>query len=155
MTSEHLISLISANCNNIDDLKKIANVVECLIEAATLEESLKEEKSKPEPQTLKQMQAQMTSRTNKVDGTSLKGHITTTFNKLVAAFGEPCIHLAPSQYEKVTIEWKLRFADGTIATVYDWKSYGKQRAADEKCEWNIGGYSSQAVGLVRDALMAV
>jgi hypothetical protein len=55
MTSEHLISLISANCNNIDDLKKIANVVECLIEAATLEESLKDEERKPEPKTLKQI----------------------------------------------------------------------------------------------------
>lgn len=152
MTSEHLISLINANCNNIDDLKKIANAVECLLEAATLEESLKDEEQKPEPKTLKQMQAQMTSRTNKVDGTSLKGYVTTTFNKLVAAFGEPCVHLAPSQYEKVTIEWKLRFTNGVIATIYDWKGYGWQPTGDVEYEWKIGSYSSQAVALVKDTL---
>ena len=152
MTSEHLISLINANCNNIDDLKKIANAVECLIEAATLEESLKDEEHKPEPKTLKQMQAQKVIRANSIDGTSLKGRVLTTFNKLVAAFGEPCIHLKPSQYEKVTIEWKLRFPNGAIATIYDWKGYGYQPAGDEEYEWKIGGHSSQAVGLVKDAL---
>jgi hypothetical protein len=92
------------------------------------------------------------ARTTQVNGTSLKGYVKTTFNKLVATFGEPCIHIAPSEMEKVTIEWILRFVDGTIATIYDWKGYGYQPAPDEEYEWHIGGHVASAVALVKDEL---
>ena len=56
-----------------------------------------------------------------VNGTSLQGHITTTYDKLVEVFGPP------------------QFTDSTYYknfTVYCWK-YG--RIPTEECEWNIGG----------------
>ena len=92
------------------------------------------------------------ARTTEINGTCLKGYVKTTFNKLVKAFGAPCLNDGPSQWEKVTIEWCLRFADGTIATIYDWKGYGYQPAPDEEYEWHIGGHKPEAVALVKDAL---
>ena len=92
------------------------------------------------------------ARTKRVNGTSFRGTIKTTYNKLVETFGEPCIHNLPSMLDKVTIEWKLMFGDGTVATIYDWKNYGSQPAKDEEYEWHIGGFVPDAVALVRDAM---
>ena len=152
MTSEHLISLIRINCNNIDDLKKIAVAVESHIEAIELENSLKEVKQEKEPETLKQMQARKITRASNVDGTCLRGRVSATFNQLVNAFGAPCLNDPPSRYEKVTTEWKLRFPCGTVATIYNWKNYGYQPADDEYYLWHIGGYTSDVQALVMDEL---
>ena len=95
------------------------------------------------------------ARTTQVNGTSLKGYVKTTFNKLVATFGAPCLNDNPfngGDYEKVTIEWCLRFTDGTIATIYDWKRYGSPLADDQEYEWHIGGHVASAVALVKDEL---
>ena len=64
----------------------------------------------------------------------------------------PTSHVAPSEMEKVTIEWVLKFEDGTIATIYDWKGYGYQPTGDEMYEWHIGGRSNEAMYLVKEAL---
>ena len=93
------------------------------------------------------------ARTRQVNGTCLKGYVKTTFNKLVATFGLPCLNEGASQYEKVTIEWCLRFDDGTIVTIYDWKCFGWQPLGDTMYEWHIGGYSSAAVSLVHERLV--
>jgi hypothetical protein len=149
MNTEHLISLIRTNFNNIDDLKKILNAVECSIEA------IHEEPVAPKPfaPTIQQLKQYMT-RANAVhaNGTSLKGHVKTTYNKLVETFGEPCINEGPSQWEKVTIEWILRFQDGSIVTIYDWKCFGWQPTGDKEYEWHIGGHHASAVALVKEAL---
>jgi len=148
MTSEHLISLLKVNYNNIDDLKKIQSTIECMIEAIELENELKEFQ-KPQIPTIKQMkQAELMD----ANGTSLRGHVKTTLSTLIRAFGPPNFNLGPSQYEKVTMEWVIRFSCVTIATIYDWKNYGSQPLPDEQFEWNIGGHSSKAVSLVKDQL---
>jgi len=152
MTSEHLISLIRINCNNLDDLKKIANAIEAQIEAVELEDSLREVKQEKEPETLKQMQAQNISRTLNISGTCLRGRISATYNQLVKAFGAPCLNDPPSRYEKVTTEWKLRFPCSTVVTIYNWKNYGYQPADDECYEWSIGGYTNDVKALVMDQL---
>jgi hypothetical protein len=149
MNTEHLISLIRTNCNNIDDLKKLQSAIECSIEALDIEQIIQPQPLPPTIQQLKQM-----TRANAVNanGTSLKGHIKTTYNELVAAFGEPCVNDGPSEWEKVTIEWILRAQNGSIVTIYDWKNYGKQPAPDEEFEWNIGGHHASAVALVKEAM---
>ena len=93
------------------------------------------------------------ARTQDANGTSLKGYVETTFNKLVATFGEPCVHIPPSEMEKVTIEWMLRFSDNTIATIYDWKGYGYQPTGDEQYRWHVGGHKPEAIALVMNALL--
>jgi hypothetical protein len=73
-----------------------------------------------------------------VNGTSLQGHITTTYAELVEKFGEPNCFGG----DKITVEWALEFGDGTVATIYDWK-YGETPM--HKTEWNIGGKNIDAV----------
>ena len=79
-----------------------------------------------------------------VSGTSLQGHITTTYAELVEKFGEP----NPGG-DKTTVEWALDFEDGTTATIYDWK-YGETPM--HKAEWNIGGKNSDAVFRVYETM---
>jgi hypothetical protein len=80
------------------------------------------------------------------NGTSLQGYMTTTRRELTETFGEP---LSYGEGDKVTIEWCLRFEDGTIATIYDWKRYeAGEPAMDEIFEYNIGGNNSNAVNAV-------
>lgn len=91
------------------------------------------------------------ARTKQINGTSLKGYVRTTFAKLVETFGSPCLNEGPCQFEKVNIEWCLRFSDGTIATIYNWKCYGWQPLNNEY-DWHIGGHNSNAVELVKQEL---
>ena len=79
-----------------------------------------------------------------VSGTSLKGHIVTTYAELVEKFGEP-----ERGGDKTTAQWALNFEDGTIATIYDWK-YGETPM--HKTKWNIGGKNSDAVFRVYEVM---
>ncbi|MEY5134623.1 MAG: hypothetical protein RL709_318 [Pseudomonadota bacterium] len=74
-----------------------------------------------------------------VNGTSLKGYVGTTYDKLVKLFGEP---LKGSDDGKTTCEWILEFEDGTVATIYDWKQ--KQTPKDH-FYWSVGGYTYEAL----------
>ena len=87
-----------------------------------------------------------------VDGTSLKGEILISFNKLVEVFGEPTFMIDPSSQDKVTREWILGFPCGTVATIYNWKNYGDEPEDHEDYAWHIGGHTTSAVELVRDAI---
>lgn len=91
-------------------------------------------------------------RTANINGTSLKGTIKTTYNRLVEVFGEPCLNDPPSEHEKVTTEWDLVFPCGTVATIYNRKNYGTDPAPHEDYDWHVGGYDYQAFALVSDAL---
>lgn len=91
------------------------------------------------------------------NGTSLQGYVTVPFSKLVAIFGEP----GESDGYKVAFEWDLKFADGTVATVYDWKRTNlydgdlpepAELRSTDWSEWNIGGRSKRAVELVQAAI---
>lgn len=100
------------------------------------------------------IQVKTTGKHVTVDGTSLKGYIKTTYANLVKAFGNQT-YSRPSADRKVRICWNIEFADGTVATIYDWKNSGKStKWVKENClVWNIGGYDKQAVNRVLDVLM--
>jgi hypothetical protein len=89
-------------------------------------------------------------------GTSLKGYVTTTYDALVAKFGEPTF----TDGDKVTVEWVLDFKvvqdgesdedfDYVTATIYDWK---EQSTPMGVYRWHIGGNSLDAVEAVETAL---
>ena len=91
----------------------------------------------------------MFTRTEETEGTWLQGSVLTTRAKLTETFGEPM------QYEasKITLQWGVKFDDGTIATIYDWKRYELGTPAeDELMTYNIGGLDLGAVRNVNDAL---
>ena len=86
-------------------------------------------------------------RTPLINGTSLKGYISCTYDQLVAVFGAPDKHNNPiDESEKVNIEWRLKFPNGTVATIYAWKRVPS--SPDTLFEWNIGGYKLDAVDCV-------
>lgn len=85
-----------------------------------------------------------------VNGTSLQGYTNTTYDKLVKVFGEPDFGPEDEKYGKVTCEWRLEFLDGTVATIYDWKTYDGTPMGEY--DWHIGGRSNLAVAHVTDFL---
>jgi hypothetical protein len=85
-------------------------------------------------------------------GSSLQGYVTTTRSALIQTFGMPTF-TTDEDYEKVTTEWIIKFQDGTIATIYDWKRYEEGAPElNEVYEWHIGGYSETAVSRVQETL---
>lgn len=83
-------------------------------------------------------------------GTHLQGHIDTTYENIVSVLGKQ--HHNGDDY-KTDAEWNIKFEDGTIATLYNWKN-GKNYCRDEGLdieditEWNIGGHSPRARDLL-------
>ena len=92
------------------------------------------------------------TRTEETAGTWLQGDIKTTRANLEAVFGEPTFY---EEGEKVTVLWGLKFEDGTLATIYDYKRGEKGKPAlNEEMLYNIGGLSADAVARVHEALEA-
>ncbi len=83
--------------------------------------------------------------------TGLIGEISTTYRKLVMLFGEPTF----VDCEKVDVEWKIKFRDGKIATIYNWKdgkNYRGENGLDVEniTDWHIGGVVNVADRLNND-----
>lgn len=85
--------------------------------------------------------------------TSYKGEIDISYDKLVKIFGNP----HHNDGYKTEAEWMLKFKDGTIATIYDYKE-GKSyngpsgKKVEDIRDWHIGGFSIAAVIRVKDAI---
>jgi hypothetical protein len=83
--------------------------------------------------------------------TGLQGNIIADYARLVEVFGEP--NSDGDEY-KVQKEWVIMFADGTFATIYDWKEgdayngEGQGKHYTKVTDWHIGGESRRAVELV-------
>jgi hypothetical protein len=75
--------------------------------------------------------------------TSLQGYMQAHYHQLVEVFGEP-----EGGGDKTTVEWCLKFADGTVATIYDWKEYETPMG---NYNWHIGGRNNLAVARVQSA----
>ena len=90
-------------------------------------------------------------RAHNVNGTSFKGTVLTSYNKLVETFGPPCFD---GKGDKVHVVWDLlfedEFEDDVVATIYDWKLSESPYTGDY--DWHIGGYNSEAVAKVQKAL---
>lgn len=84
-------------------------------------------------------------------GTSLSGYIDITYDELVEKLGEP----HQSDGYKVDAEWDLEFEDGTVATIYNYKT-GKNYLGDEGydtdeiTDWHIGGAGEKSVEKVQE-----
>jgi len=76
---------------------------------------------------------------------SLKGTITTTYDKLVEIFGKPT-YTDADPYEKVNCEWTVGADtdedDYVKFSIYNWKT---GYVPTEEYEWHIGGYGFDAV----------
>ena len=85
------------------------------------------------------------------DGTSVVGHVETTYKRLVEVFGKP--QFGPGKAEdgdKVTCEWELLNPDtGVIFTIYDYK---EDKTPKGVYEWHVGGYNDDALQIVTKAM---
>lgn len=83
-----------------------------------------------------------------VDMTSLQGYVRTDFDTLVKVFGKPD-YQSEFSGEKVTCEWTLKFSDGTVATIYDYKT---DVTPISDYDWHVGGFNKYAVKRVQECL---
>ena len=96
-------------------------------------------------------------KTTNVGGTFLQGYIKASYEQLVKTFGEP--HDPDGDNYKTDVEWAFEFADGTVATLYNWKN-GKNYLGAEGLElndiyeWHVGGFSEKAVAKLLEKLRA-
>lgn len=85
--------------------------------------------------------------------TSLQGYVVADYYNLVRLFGNP----EPGDGNKTDAEWRIKFQDGTIATIYNWKNGRSYRGSDGTptpaiTTWNIGGISQLSSDLVHQLL---
>lgn len=90
-----------------------------------------------------------------ISGTCLQGEVDVSYRTLERIFGEPC---EGDQY-KTDANWYIKFEDGTIASIYnykDGKNYnGAEGAPTNKIrDWHIGGNDKKAVENVIAAIQA-
>jgi hypothetical protein len=85
------------------------------------------------------------TRFTSASGSCLRGYIKTTYDELVSVFGEP----TKLKGDKVNVEWTIKFSDGTVATIYDWKLSTVPMGV---YNWHIGGFNQLAVDYVNDCV---
>ena len=89
-----------------------------------------------------------TNRAN-INMTGLKGEFPIAFAELVEIFGAP--DYGPNaDLDKTTCEWCLKFEDGTIASIYDYK-VGYTPMGEYA--WHIGGHDTKANTHVVDCII--
>ena len=86
-------------------------------------------------------------------GTSRVGFVEVDFASIVETFGPP----SENDGYKTDAHWVIRFADGTVATIYNYKR-GRNYNGDgvppveEIRDWHVGGVCRRAFRLVAAAL---
>jgi hypothetical protein len=80
---------------------------------------------------------------------SKQGTLSAAYEELVDLFGKPTVGDA----YKVDAEWVVKFEDGTVATIHNWKDgknyNGEAGTPTEQIKsWSIGGYDSKAAVMV-------
>lgn len=89
-----------------------------------------------------------------IGGTCLQGEIEAKFSELSALFGKP----GEGDGYKTEAEWLIKFADGTVASIYNWKDGVAYCGAEDGKpvrqikHWHVGGETRRAVELVQIAL---
>ena len=91
---------------------------------------------------------------NNAVGTHLQGYVSTTYDKIVAKYGQP---IEGDGY-KIDAEWIIEWEDGLVGTIYNWKNgrnyLGEDGTPTEQIdEWNIGGHKPIVVKRIKDDLL--
>lgn len=90
-----------------------------------------------------------------VNSTSYKGEIKVSYDTLVEVFGEPDPYKTDGY--KTDAEWVIKFEDGSVATIYNWKDgynyLGAEGLAVENItDWHIGGFDNKVVDYIKDII---
>ena len=83
-----------------------------------------------------------------INGTHLIGYITCNYEDIVKVFGQP----NDSDGYKSDAGWDIKWEDGTISTIYNYKNgnnYNEDGTRTESIvEWNVGGKEQKALNYV-------
>ena len=83
-------------------------------------------------------------------GTSRQGELDGYYKKDIEEVFGPATWDQGSADDKVQLEWGIKFPDGTLATIYDYKQYGVD--PDDIDYWSIGGHGALAEYYVKKAM---
>jgi len=95
------------------------------------------------------MNFEILKNTEKLNLSSYQGYVITNYNDLVEKFGLPLYGPHADIDGKVTCEWCIEFGDGSVASIYDWKTGGTPLG---EYEWHIGGFTDEVVEHVQSML---
>jgi hypothetical protein len=90
-----------------------------------------------------------------ITGTELVGYLNCSYQELVDRFGKPLS--AGFDDCKSDAEWHIKFEDGAVATIYNWKN-GRNYLGDEGMypweimDWNIGGLTGEVVERIKELI---
>ena len=79
------------------------------------------------------------------NGSSLRGHVTATYDNLVELFGEPNAYAG----DKTWNAWDLCFtvwdedeedSEDVYVDIYDWKESGPHASKGDAYRWHVGGF---------------
>lgn len=73
------------------------------------------------------------ARPHEIRGTHFRGYVEAAYDDVTAAFGDP---VSGSADAKTQVEWRTVFADGTAATIYDYRCDCEPR---RHRLWHVGG----------------
>jgi hypothetical protein len=90
-----------------------------------------------------------------INGTHLQGYLDCDFQTLTEVFGQP-LRRGYDDY-KVDAQWDIKFADNSVASIYNWKNgYNYLGTAGKHVtqitQWNIGGFDKHAVDRINAAI---
>ena len=88
-----------------------------------------------------------------IEGTSKQCTLETSYGMLVEYFGKPLV----VRDGKVDVEWRVRFSDGSIAIIYNWKNGQTYkgpagRPVENIEQWVIGGVDGKPVEHITELL---
>ena len=90
-----------------------------------------------------------------VNMTSRRGYVQANYQDLLKLLGKP----HESDGYKVDWEWDIKFDDGSVATIYNWKSgpnYGYYDVGPGQIKtWNVGGRDGRALRNVEKMLASL
>ena len=86
-------------------------------------------------------------------GGCLQGYVETTYKNLLELFGNP----TDGDGYKVDAEWVIKFEDGTVATIYNWKDGKNYNGAEgmeveDITDWHIGGEDKKSVARIKEVV---
>jgi hypothetical protein len=94
-------------------------------------------------------------KTHDIGGTSLQGVLRVPYRDIVAVFGYP--HCSGDGY-KTDAEWAVKFPDGCVATIYNWKDGANYLGLRDGLHpsaiklWHVGGHTPEALHRVQELL---
>jgi len=95
------------------------------------------------------------------NGSSLRGHVTATYDNLVDHFGEPNAYCGDKTWNAWDLCFTVHDDDGldsedVYVSIYDWKESGPDASQGGAYRWHIGGFvkgEHRADWLVSDLLL--